>query len=107
MEELNQVNRRVKHLHKAHVHLKMDVLRNIGSVNNVIKEAMKAAAQLSSSDIGSQQELEEVRALYQKEALQRRLLYNQLQVTLTFIDLLNRKCVLEILRWLMHSASMV
>ncbi|XP_035826155.1 kinesin-like protein KIN-14D [Aplysia californica] len=79
IDEMDQLNRKVKNLHKSHVHLKMDVLRNIGSVNAVIKEAMKAAADLKKSDIGSQHELEEVRALYQREALQRRLLYNQLQ----------------------------
>ena len=32
---------------------------------------------IRSCESGSQQELEEIRALYQKEALQRRLLYNQ------------------------------
>ncbi|GFS02052.1 kinesin-like protein [Elysia marginata] len=51
-QDLEQLNRKVKSLRKSHVHLKMDMLRNIGSVGAVIKE---------------------------KEALQRRLLYNQLQ----------------------------
>ncbi|GFN89297.1 kinesin-like protein [Plakobranchus ocellatus] len=78
-QDLEQLNRKVKSLRKSQVHLKMDMLRNIGSVGAVIKEAIKAAADLKKSDIGSQQELEEIRALYQKEALQRRLLYNQLQ----------------------------
>ncbi|XP_059172548.1 uncharacterized protein LOC131953399 isoform X2 [Physella acuta] len=77
--DLEELNLQVKNLHKSHVHLKMDVLRNIGSVNAVISEAIRAAADLKKSDVGSKQELEEVRALYQKEALQRRLLYNQLQ----------------------------
>ena len=35
---------------------------------------------IKSSESGSQAELEEVRALYQKEALQRRLLYNQVSI---------------------------
>ncbi|BFZ08123.1 hypothetical protein BsWGS_11162 [Bradybaena similaris] len=79
IQDLEQLNRKVKNLRKSHVHLKMDVLRNIGSVNSVIKEAIKAAADLKNKGVGSQRELEEIRALYQKESLQRRLLYNQLQ----------------------------
>ncbi|KAK3796846.1 hypothetical protein RRG08_015008 [Elysia crispata] len=78
-QDLELLNRKVKSLRKSHVHLKMDMLRNIGSVGAVIKDAIKAAADLKKSDVGSQQELEEIRSLYQKEALQRRLLYNQLQ----------------------------
>ena len=52
------------------------------------KQAIKAAGDLKKSDVGSQQELEEIRALYQKEALQRRLLYNQVRrLILQFVSL--------------------
>ncbi|XP_055883254.1 uncharacterized protein LOC106052406 isoform X1 [Biomphalaria glabrata] len=77
--DLEELNQQVKNLHKTHVRLKMDMLRNIGSINAVISDAIKAASDLKKSDVGSKQELEEIRSLYQREALQRRLLYNQLQ----------------------------
>ena len=44
-------------------------------------QTLSAVKDIKSCDSGSQLELEEIRSLYQKEALQRRLLYNQVRTT--------------------------
>lgn len=43
----------------------------------ISSQMSKATADLSNCDSGSKSELEEIRALYQKEAFQRKVLYNQ------------------------------
>ncbi|XP_071082907.1 uncharacterized protein [Haliotis cracherodii] len=78
-DDLDELNNKAKNLHKSHVHLKMDVERHFGTLGKMIKEALSAVSQIKHSESGQMKELEEVRALYQKEALQRKLLYNQLQ----------------------------
>ncbi|XP_067684382.1 uncharacterized protein [Haliotis asinina] len=78
-DDLDELNNKTKNLHKSHVHLKMDVERHFGTLGKMIKEALSAMGQIKQSESGQSKELEEVRALYQREALQRKLLYNQLQ----------------------------
>ena len=43
-------------------------------------KALDVSKQIKQSESGQMKELEEVRALYQKEALQRKLLYNQVRI---------------------------
>ncbi len=45
----------------------------------VSTQALQGAAQMKQMEGGQMKEMEEVRALYQKEALQRKILYNQVR----------------------------
>ncbi|KAK7482767.1 hypothetical protein BaRGS_00025933 [Batillaria attramentaria] len=77
--QLEELTKSARELHKTQTHLKMTVISQSDAIKQLIAETIRAVADIRSSDSGSAQELEEIRALYQKEALQRRLLYNQLQ----------------------------
>ncbi|XP_021351987.1 kinesin-like protein KIN-14E isoform X4 [Mizuhopecten yessoensis] len=78
-EDIEDLNDTAKTVRKAHAQLKMEVNRNFQSLGEMMAQALKHVKMLKSSGQGQVEELEEVRALYRKEAMQRRLLYNQLQ----------------------------
>ncbi|XP_033745446.1 kinesin-like protein KIN-14E isoform X2 [Pecten maximus] len=78
-DDIEELNDTAKTVRKAHVQLKMEVQRNFESLGGMMAQALKHVKMLKNSGQGQVEELEEVRALYRKEALQRRLLYNQLQ----------------------------
>ena len=75
------LNENAKALRKAHTRLKLDVEKYMGELSNVIGKMGPAFKQLKNSEKGTMEEIEEVRALYRKEALQRKLLYNQVYAT--------------------------
>ncbi|XP_070193578.1 uncharacterized protein [Littorina saxatilis] len=77
--QLDELTSIAQQLHKAHTHLKMTVTSQVGAMKQLIVETVKGVKEIKNSESGSQAELDEIRALYQKEALQKRLLYNQLQ----------------------------
>ncbi|XP_069140812.1 kinesin-like protein KIFC3 isoform X4 [Argopecten irradians] len=78
-DDIEELNDTAKTVRKAHAQLKMEVQRNFESLGGMMAQALKHVKMLKSSGQGQVEELEEVRALYRKEAMQRRLLYNQLQ----------------------------
>lgn len=78
-DDVIDLNANAKDLRKAHTRVKMDVERFMGDMKHIMEKLGPAFKQLKHSEKGTQNEIEEVRALYRKEALQRRLLYNQLQ----------------------------
>ena len=75
------LNENAKALRKAHTRLKLDVEKYMGELSTVIGKMGPAFKQLKNSEKGTMEEIEEVRALYRKEALQRKLLYNQVYAT--------------------------
>ncbi|XP_041348791.1 kinesin-like protein KIN-14E isoform X2 [Gigantopelta aegis] len=79
LDDLEILNSTAKDLHKSHVHLKMNVERHLGMLQQMVKEVANAAKQMKNQKAGQAQELDEIRALYQKEVVQRKMLYNQLQ----------------------------
>ncbi|KAL5014092.1 hypothetical protein ScPMuIL_008362 [Solemya velum] len=79
LEELEVLQDCAKELHKSHVHLRMEVEKCFTGLRDLMAKSVKAVKQLRSSGTGQIAEMEEVRALYRKETLQRKLLYNQLQ----------------------------
>ncbi|XP_052678173.1 kinesin-like protein klp-3 isoform X2 [Crassostrea angulata] len=78
-EDILLLNNTAKELRKSQVHLKMDVQRYFDVLRGQISKAIDGMKNVKSSSSGSQEEMEEIRALYRKEAMQRKLLYNQLQ----------------------------
>ncbi|XP_076447474.1 uncharacterized protein LOC143284568 [Babylonia areolata] len=78
-EQLEALTKSAQSLHKSHAHLRMTITSQFDIMKQLIAETASAVSDIRKCDSGSQLELEEIRALYQKEALQRRLLYNQLQ----------------------------
>ncbi|KAL8595184.1 hypothetical protein ACOMHN_013857 [Nucella lapillus] len=78
-EQLEALTTSAQSLHKSHALLRMTITSQFDVMKQLIAETAGAVKDIRNSDAGSQQELEEIRALYQREALQRRLLYNQLQ----------------------------
>ncbi|XP_048738988.1 kinesin-like protein klp-3 isoform X2 [Ostrea edulis] len=78
-EDIVLLNNTAKELRKSQVHLKMEVQRYFDVLRGQIAKAKDGVKNIKSSSSGSQEEMEEVRALYRKEAMQRKLLYNQLQ----------------------------
>lgn len=77
--DILDLNATAKDLRKSHTRLKLDVEKYMGELKAVMGKMGPAFKQLKTSEKGTMEEIEEVRALYRKEALQRKLLYNQLQ----------------------------
>lgn len=77
--DILDLNETAKEIRKSHTRLKLDVEKYMGELKSVMVKMSPAFKQLKQSEKGTIEEIEEVRALYRKEALQRRLLYNQLQ----------------------------
>ena len=75
--DILDLNANAKELRKAHTRLKLDVEKYMGELKVVVGKMGPAFKQLKMSEKGTIEEIEEVRALYRKEALQRKLLYNQ------------------------------
>ncbi|XP_061187392.1 kinesin-like protein klp-3 [Saccostrea echinata] len=78
-EDIVLLNNTAKELRKAQVHLKMEVQRYFDVLRGQIAKAKDGVKNIKSTSSGSMEEMEEIRALYRKEAMQRKLLYNQLQ----------------------------
>ncbi|XP_063443446.1 kinesin-like protein klp-3 isoform X1 [Mytilus trossulus] len=78
-DDVKQLNTSVIQLRKAHVHLKMEVQRYFDGLKGSIGECVGGMKKMKNSGAAQSEEMEEVRALYRKEALQRKILYNQLQ----------------------------
>ncbi|XP_053378155.1 kinesin-like protein klp-3 isoform X3 [Mercenaria mercenaria] len=78
-DDVIDLNANAKELRKAHTRVKMDVERFMGDMKHMLEKIGPAFKQMKQSEKGTLNEIEEVRALYRKEALQRKLLYNQLQ----------------------------
>ncbi|XP_060587224.1 kinesin-like protein klp-3 isoform X2 [Ruditapes philippinarum] len=78
-DDVLDLNANAKELRKAHTRVKMDMERFVGDMKHMLEKIGPAFKQMKQSEKGTKNEIEEVRALYRKEALQRRLLYNQLQ----------------------------
>lgn len=78
-EDVIDLNANAKELRKAHIKLKAEVERYMSDMKHIMEKFGPAVKQLKQSEKGTMNEIEEVRALYRKEALQRKLLYNQLQ----------------------------
>ncbi|WAR26951.1 KN14E-like protein [Mya arenaria] len=78
-DDVLDLDANAKELRKSHTRLKMDVERYMGDLKHIMGQIGPTIKQLKLSEKSSQGEIEEVRALYRKEAIQRKLLYNQLQ----------------------------
>ncbi|KAK3602941.1 hypothetical protein CHS0354_039359 [Potamilus streckersoni] len=78
-QDIETLNGHAMDLRKVHTRLKMDVQRYMDSMKDMVRQLGPAMAKMKASETSQMGELEEVRALYRKEALQRKLLYNQLQ----------------------------
>nr|XP_022302064.1 kinesin-like protein klp-3 isoform X1 [Crassostrea virginica]XP_022302065.1 kinesin-like protein klp-3 isoform X1 [Crassostrea virginica] len=78
-EDIVLLNNTAKELRKSQVHLKMEVQRYFDVLRGQITKSIDGMKNIKSTSSGSQEEMEEIRALYRKEAMQRKLLYNQLQ----------------------------
>ncbi|XP_052284158.1 kinesin-like protein KIFC3 isoform X5 [Dreissena polymorpha] len=78
-DDILDLNANAKELRKAHARLKVDVERYMGDLKHIMAQVGPTVKQLKASEKSSASEIEEVRALYRKEAIQRKLLYNQLQ----------------------------
>ncbi|ESO91298.1 hypothetical protein LOTGIDRAFT_228774 [Lottia gigantea] len=79
LEELDSLNTKTTEIHKCHAQFKLTVERQLEALKTMILQANETAKKLGESDVGHMKELEEIRSLYQRESLQRKLLYNQLQ----------------------------
>ena len=77
--DILDLNATAKDLRKSHTRLKLDVEKYMGELKAVMGKMGPAFKQLKTSEKGTMEEIEEVRALYRKEALQRKLLYNQVK----------------------------
>ncbi|KAK3103694.1 hypothetical protein FSP39_021089 [Pinctada imbricata] len=78
-DDLDMLSNSAKELRKCQAQLKMQCQRNFDSIKDMMAKAVNGMRQIKSTSSGSMEEMEEVRALYRKEAMQRKLLYNQLQ----------------------------
>ncbi|XP_019633387.1 PREDICTED: kinesin-like protein klp-3 [Branchiostoma belcheri] len=78
-ETLKALNHTALELDKSYRSLKGVVKDGFLDLQDLTKRAISALGQISEMDSSSGAEVEELRVLYRKEALQRKLLYNQLQ----------------------------
>ncbi|XP_078679219.1 uncharacterized protein LOC144914875 isoform X1 [Branchiostoma floridae x Branchiostoma belcheri] len=78
-ETLKALNHTALELDKSYRSLKGVVKDGFLDLQDLTKKAISALGQISEMDSSSGAEVEELRVLYRKEALQRKLLYNQLQ----------------------------
>ncbi|KAJ8302055.1 hypothetical protein KUTeg_021042 [Tegillarca granosa] len=78
-EDIEILNENAKELRTAQVHLRHEMQRYLAQYKDMLGKAVDGMKKLKASGAGQSEELEEVRALYRKEAMQRKLLYNQLQ----------------------------
>ncbi|XP_078596067.1 uncharacterized protein LOC144873050 [Branchiostoma floridae x Branchiostoma japonicum] len=78
-ETLKALNHSALELDKSYRSLKVIVKDGFSDLQDLTKKAISALGQISEMDSSSGNEVEELRVLYRKEALQRKLLYNQLQ----------------------------
>jgi len=76
-EDIDELNETAKELRKSHSKLKQEVQRYFDNLKEMMAKAVKSAKDLKKSGSGQLEEMEEVRALYRREAMQRKLLYNQ------------------------------
>ena len=56
----------------------------IAELGDLVKQAMESLSQMKSMDSDSSQELEDLKVLYKKECLQRKLLYNKVSIDQRF-----------------------
>lgn len=73
------LKRALTQLHKEHVELRLESVRNFQKMDEIMKQAKAGSAKLALANQGSSEEVEELRDLYRRECLQRKLLYNKLQ----------------------------
>ncbi|XP_071488603.1 uncharacterized protein [Diadema antillarum] len=78
-ETLRKLDKEAKELDKANLTLKKEVQEGFNGMIELMKEASAAVSKMKRMDTGNVKELEELRVLYRKECLQRKLLYNKLQ----------------------------
>ncbi|XP_033122112.1 kinesin-like protein klp-3 [Anneissia japonica] len=78
-ETLKKVDKQIKALDKAHRGLKNHVKECFADINDLLGQARKAVSQMTNIGSSTNQELEDLKVLYKKECLQRKLLYNQIQ----------------------------
>ncbi|PVD25252.1 hypothetical protein C0Q70_15750 [Pomacea canaliculata] len=76
-KQVEKLTSSVKKLHETHALLRINVTSQVDTLRQLLEETKRSMEDIKTCDVGSAQELEEIRALYQREALQRRLLYNQ------------------------------
>ena len=72
-------NEKAKSLDKQQIALKDFVFKEFEKLKEMLKQLAESYTQLKGSETNLGDEIEEVRALYRKEMLQRKLLYNELQ----------------------------
>lgn len=78
-DTLRKLDKEAKNLDKANLTLKKEVQQGFNGMIEMMKEASSALSKMKRMDTGNVKELEELRVLYRKECLQRKLLYNKLQ----------------------------
>ncbi|CAH1265491.1 KIFC3 [Branchiostoma lanceolatum] len=78
-ETLKALNHSALELDKSYRSLKVIVKDGFSDLQDLTKRAISALGRISEMDSSSGAEVEELRVLYRKEAMQRKLLYNQLQ----------------------------
>ncbi|XP_054752389.2 kinesin-like protein klp-3 [Lytechinus pictus] len=78
-ETLRKLDKDAKELDKANLTLKKEVQQGFNEMIEMMKEASAALSKMKRMDSGNVKELDELRVLYRKECLQRKLLYNKLQ----------------------------
>ncbi|XP_072026491.1 LOW QUALITY PROTEIN: uncharacterized protein [Amphiura filiformis] len=79
VEILKNVDSSAKELDKCQLTLKKEVKDGFEELNDLVKQAMDGLSQMKTMDSSSSQELDDLKVLYKKECLQRKLLYNKLQ----------------------------
>ncbi|XP_050411581.1 uncharacterized protein LOC126826649 isoform X1 [Patella vulgata] len=79
VEDLDELNLKTTEIHKSHSQLKHTVERQLDIFATTVRQVNEAFLKLSKVDNSHMAELEEIKSLYQKECLQRKLLYNKLQ----------------------------
>ena len=72
-------NEKVKKLDQQQIVLKDFVVEEFEKLKGMLRQLAESYSQLKGSEANLGEEIEEVRALYRKEMLQRKLLYNELQ----------------------------
>ncbi|XP_022098806.1 kinesin-like protein KIN-14M [Acanthaster planci] len=76
---LISVNKAAKELDKSKLTLKKVVTQGFEDLKDLVKAAVAGLSKMKNMDSSTSQELEDLKVLYKKECLQRKLLYNQLQ----------------------------
>ncbi|XP_071961706.1 uncharacterized protein [Antedon mediterranea] len=77
--KLKKIEKQTKALDKAQRSLKNDIKSSFADLSGLLKQACDALLQMSSIGTTTNQDLEDLKILYKKECIQRKLLYNQVQ----------------------------